>query len=141
MPIIIASSVEGELPIVIDIGASCSITFILLDFIDTPSKYSTKLLGSLTQVKTKVNGKGLVTLDIEDMNSVTKVINTTVYYVLSATIQLFPAQVYIPKNPFSTLCLIHKGVYQLSFWLWTRLEFPSFCSTEHNFPIVLSFFT
>ena len=90
---ILASPVPGKLPIVIDTGASCSNTPIWLDFTGPIGKWNKESLGSLTQVKTTVDGVGLVLWDIEDINGVAHAIETTAYYVYSATICLFSPQV------------------------------------------------
>ena len=88
-PHILTSSVPGELPIVINTGASSSITPILLDFTGPVGPCCTEALGSLTEVKTKIDGEGPVAWEIEDMNGVTKTINTTAYYVALAMIRIF----------------------------------------------------
>ena len=55
-PSIFASSCIGELPIVIDTGASCSITPLLSDFIEELSTPDIESLGSLTSTNTAVVG-------------------------------------------------------------------------------------
>jgi hypothetical protein len=55
-PAIYVSTNKDDLPIVIDTGASCTITPSLADFTST-TKPDTATLGSLTTVQTKVTGK------------------------------------------------------------------------------------
>jgi hypothetical protein len=80
-PAIYVSSNKDDLPIVIDTGASCTITPSLSDFTSQPTTTDTTTLGSLTTVQTKVAGQGLIEWDIEDVNGVVKKLRTTSYYV------------------------------------------------------------
>jgi hypothetical protein len=71
-PAIYVSTNKDDLPIVIDTGASCTITPTLSDFTSFPTKPDTDSLGSLTTVQTKVTGQGPIEWDIEDINGVLK---------------------------------------------------------------------
>ena len=64
-PMIYVSSRDDELPIVIDTGASCSITPDPLDFDDDPVTPEFSHLSGISP-KTAVNGQGNVTWVIED---------------------------------------------------------------------------
>ena len=119
----------------IDTGASCSITPIQLDFTGPIWKCKKESLGSLTQVKTKVDSVGPVMWDIKDMNGVTRAIETTAYYVSSATIHLFSPQVYTAANPSSSLLLTHAGVH-LTLACGTRLSFPVQSSNNLLFVLI-----
>jgi hypothetical protein len=66
-PAIYVSANKGDFPIVIDTGASCTITPTLSDFTSRPTKPDTATLGSLTTVQTKVSGQGPIKWDIEDV--------------------------------------------------------------------------
>ena len=79
-------SVYGELPIVIDTGALMSITPILSNFTSPIKPSVIDSLGSLTKVKTPVQGQGPIALHVEDINDVQSTIDTVVYWVPSATI-------------------------------------------------------
>ena len=68
---IFTSCHHNKLPIVIDTGASMSITPELTDFAITPIPSTTKSLGSLTTAKTTVAGESKATWMIEDFNGVT----------------------------------------------------------------------
>jgi hypothetical protein len=85
-PAIYVSTNKDDLPIVIDTGASCTITPSLSDFTSKPTTPDTATLGSLTTVQTKVSGQGPIEWDIEDVNGVHKKLRTTSYYVPEATI-------------------------------------------------------
>jgi hypothetical protein len=80
-PAIYVSPNKDHLPIVIDTGASCTITPTLSDFISKPTKSDTATLGSLTTVQTKVSGQGLIEWDIEDVDGVLTKLRTVSYYV------------------------------------------------------------
>ena len=67
-PSIFASSRSGELPIVIDTGASCSITPLRANFIEALSTPDIPSLGSLTSTYTAVFGQLRVKWDIEDFH-------------------------------------------------------------------------
>ena len=58
----------GELPIVIEPGASCSITPLRSDFISNLSTPDITSLGSLSSADTAVVGQGNVLWDIEDFH-------------------------------------------------------------------------
>ena len=67
-PSIFASSHIGELPIIIDTGASCSITPPCSDFIEESSTPDSASLGSLTSTDTAVVGQSQIQWDIEDFH-------------------------------------------------------------------------
>ena len=78
-PIILQWSVPGELPIVIDTGASMSIIPILSDFTGPIKPPDTDSLGSLTDVRTPVQGQGPISWHVEDINGVQSTIDTVAY--------------------------------------------------------------
>ena len=85
-PAIFTSSRLGELPIVIDTGASCSITPLRSDFIGDLSTPDITSLGSLTSTDTAVVGQGNVLWDVEDFHGERRSITTKAYLVPSGTI-------------------------------------------------------
>jgi hypothetical protein len=134
-PAIYVSTNKEDLPIVIDTGASCTITPTLSDFISTPTKSDTASLGSLTTVQTKVSGQGLIEWDIEDVNGVLKKLRTTSYYVPEATIRLFSPQAYFKANPKGSLTLNIDGIF-IHMPCGTSLKFP--IQSGSNLPIMLT---
>jgi hypothetical protein len=109
-PAIYVSSNKDDLPIVIDTGASCTITPSLSDFTANPTKQDTATLGSLTIVQTKVTGQGPIEWEIEDVNGVLKKLRTTSYYVPEATVRLFSPQAYFKANPKGSLTLNNNRI-------------------------------
>jgi hypothetical protein len=134
-PSIYVSPNQDDLPIVIDTGASCTITPSLSDFISHPTTSDTKKLGSLTTVETKVSGQGPIEWEIEDVNGVTKKLSTMSYYVPEATIRLFSPQIYFKENPTAHLTLNVNGI-ELHMPCGTILKFPT--QPGSNLPIMLT---
>ena len=134
-PAIYVSTNNDELPIVIDTGASCTITPTLSDFTSMPTKPDTTTLGSLTTVQTKVTGQGPIEWDIEDVNGVLKKLRTISYYVPQATIRLFSPQAYFKANPKGSLTLNIEGIF-LHMPCGTNLKFP--IQPGSNLPIMLT---
>ena len=85
-PAVFASSRLEELPIVIDTGASCSITPVCSDFIEDLSTPDITSLGSLTSMDTAVVGRERVLWDVEDFHGTRQSITTKSYLVPSGTI-------------------------------------------------------
>jgi hypothetical protein len=121
--------------LVIDTGASCTITPTLSDFTSIPTKSSTASLGSLTTVQTKVSGQGHIEWEIEDVNGVLKKLRTISYYVPEATIRLFSPQAYFKANPKGSLTLNIDGIF-LHMPCGTSLKFP--IQPRSNLPIMLT---
>ena len=132
--VIYQSSNVTELPIVIDTGASCSITPIIDDFDDTIQKPDITGLNQLSG-KTSVIGQGLVTWTIEDMCGVRRKIQTKAYYVPQASIRLFSPQVYIGDHETASLLLDHTGV-KFTLKCGTKLTFP--LNVHSNLPFMLT---
>jgi hypothetical protein len=121
-PEIYVSSNNKELPIVIDTGASSSITPIASDFTSEISKAD---LQELKQVNgtTPVCGQGIVEWPIEDVEGVRRSIVTEAYFVPDAGIRLFSPQIYIGKNKTSMLVCDSDGI-QFTLKCGTILRFP-----------------
>jgi hypothetical protein len=134
-PAIYVSTNKDDLPIVIDTGASCTITPSLADLTSKPTKPDTATLGSLTTVQTKVTGQGPIEWDIEDVNGVLKKLKTTSYYVPEATIRLFSPQAYFKANPKGSLTLNIDGIF-LHMPCGTSLKFS--IQPGSNLPIMLT---
>ena len=135
-PSIFTSSITGELPIVIDTGASCSITPLLSDFTSPPTTADTKSLGSLTSASTTVTGQGPIEWKIEDMHGVCRPLPTTAYLVPEATVRLFSPQVYIRENPTTASLYLNSTGITLTMACATQLHFP--IQDGSNLPIMLT---
>jgi hypothetical protein len=128
------SSCSKELPIVIDTGASGSITPIASDFVNGIHKAD---LQSLNQVngKTPVCGQGLVEWPIEDVEGTRRTITTEAYYVPDAGIRLFSPQVYIGTNKTANMHIDHNGI-AFTLKCGTLLRFPF--NKGNNLPFMLT---
>jgi hypothetical protein len=133
-PEIYVSSRNDELPIVIDTGASGSISPIASDFVNGIHKAD---LQTLKQVNgtTPVCGEGPVHWKIEDIDGIRRTISTDAYYVPDATIRLFSPQVYIGNNKTSNLLIDHNGTH-FTLKCGTVLRFP--INKSNNLPFMLT---
>jgi hypothetical protein len=84
---------EDCIPIVIDTGASVSVTPVLTDFIGPLRPCATANLKGLSG-STEVIGEGTVNWLVRDMFGNKRKIRTTAYYVPEASIRLFSPQTY-----------------------------------------------
>ncbi|OEU11009.1 hypothetical protein FRACYDRAFT_193219, partial [Fragilariopsis cylindrus CCMP1102] len=110
-PAVYHSNKPDELPIVIDTGASCSITPVHSDFISTIQPSKVPVLNNISGT-TAVVGQGTIEWNIQDANGIVKPIQTSAYYVPQATIRLFSPQVYInnDKSKTSEMTLNSRGI-------------------------------
>ena len=134
------STKPRELPIVIDTGASCSVTPNIHDFIYPPTKASTNTMEGLNGQTTDVLGEGTIKWEIEDQKGILGNIETTAYYVPSANIRLFSPQSYIrdhkiQRNPKCQMLLDEAGI-SLTTAQGTVLTFP--IQTGSNLPFMLT---
>ena len=104
-PMIYLSANTDELPIIIDTGASCSLTPIPSDFDGRLTKPDITGLAQVSGEAT-VAGAGTVTWNIEDLRGIRRPITTKAYYVPSASIRLFSPQSYIGDSDKAALLLI-----------------------------------
>jgi len=134
IPEIYISINSKELPIVIDTGASSSITPIATDFTTEISKAD---LQELKQVNgtTAVCGQGTVVWPIEDVVGVRRSITTDAYYVPDAGIRLFSPQDYIRKNKTAALVCNCDGI-RFTLKCGTILRFPF--NKSNNLPFMLT---
>jgi hypothetical protein len=86
-----------EFPIVIDSGASVSVTPHIRDFRGPLQKCPTKSLDGLSS-KTEVLGMVKVTWEVKDFYGVKMTITTMAYYVPTANIRLFSPKVYFDEQ-------------------------------------------
>jgi hypothetical protein len=134
-PAVYHSNETDELPIVIDTGASCSLTPIHSDFIGTIDPSNVPTLNNISG-KTPVVGQGRIEWNIQDVNGVVKPIQTTAYYVPQATIRLFSPQVYIAEDKSNTSeMVLTKDRVSFILACGNRLTFP--INRGSNLPIML----
>jgi len=121
-PLVFLSQNHCDLPIIIDTGASCSLTPNATDFTGPLSKAD---ISGLSQVsgRATVAGSGTVAWNIEDQNGVRRKITTNAYFVPSATVRLFSPQVYIGNNRKARLLVDHRGA-SLTLKCGSTLSFP-----------------
>ena len=97
-PLIYVSKRPNELPIVVDAGASCSVTPNLKDFILPPAPPDTASMQGLNGQKTDVTSLGIASWDIEDARGARDVLRIAAYLVPQANIRLFSPQVHIQEQ-------------------------------------------
>jgi len=116
------SNGNDNLPIVLDSGASLSITPNRNDFIQDLSVSDVSELKGLSHTE-HVVGKGVVEWTIRDVFGTVRTIRTTAYYVPAASIRLFSPQQYFSETSSGSLLLTHRHA---NFVLHdgTDLEFP-----------------
>ena len=128
------SSAGADAPIVIDTGASTSLTPDLSDFVTPLEPVQSAEVNGLTG-KTKVVGKGLVEWTIRDYWGVVQVIRTTAVFVPDASIRLFSPQAYFQDNEGKGRCVIEGRKSRLELPNGAVLEFPYNCGS--NLPLML----
>ena len=111
------SSDPTEPPIVIDTGASCSISPLCNDFLRMKKRSDLSEFKQFDR-KAYVSGQDYVSWAIEDLSGVQERIETPAYLVPDAKIRLFSPQTYICDNPSASLLLNHEGV--ILYWLVAR---------------------
>lgn len=141
-PSIYVSSKPTELPIVIDTGASCSVTPIATDFVGgIPSKCTkTTRMEGLNGEHTPVLGAGPISWDIEDVDGVRAQLKTIAYYAPKAQIRLFSPQAFFAEQ--STLNNLDLKLYvsnddaTLEISKTTTLRFP--IQQTNKLPLMLT---
>jgi hypothetical protein len=132
---IYVSSRDDEPPVVIDTGASGSITPLGSDFEDGIIHQAD--LQELKQVNgsTPVCGQGTVNWHIEDVEGTQRLLRTEAYYVPDAGIRLFSPQVYIGNNKTARLLIDHTGIL-FTMKCGTVMRFPF--NKSNNLPFMLT---
>ena len=134
MSVYLNAADDADLPVVIDTGASTSLTPRLEDF-DGPIKdCETTELNGLSSTTTVV-GVGMAAWTLKDVFGVVRTIRTRAYYVPEAQIRLFSPQTYFQEqakgelsvNAFRSRLTLHDG---------SELEFPF--HPNSNLPLMLS---
>ena len=139
-PTVYVSSTPKELPIVIDTGASCSVTPNPLDYTERPTVADIDRMEGLSGNTAEVVGIGPVLWDIEDCKGIRDAVETTAYLVPSANIRLFSPQVYVAEqaskqNTHCRLVIDTEGA-ALTLANGTILRFP--IAQGSNLPFMLT---
>jgi hypothetical protein len=122
-----------ELPIVIDTGASLSLTPVRSDFVGEIHSCDTRDLQGISS-STKVVGKGLVEWTVRDVFGVIRRIRTEAYYVPDASIRLFSPQKYFQEQEAGEyVCDSKRATLKLADG--STLEFPF--NRGSNLPLML----
>jgi hypothetical protein len=120
-------------PIVIDNGASVSVTPVLTDFIRPLRPCATANLKGLSG-SPEVIGEGTVNWLVRDMFGNKRKIRTTAYYVPEASIRIFSPQTYFKEKKAGSLLITHDRT-TLTLKDGSRMDFPY---QENNLPLVLT---
>ena len=99
---------EASMPIIIDTGASRSISPHKSDFIEF--KDHEMNIGTINS-SSKVQGAGIVRWKVTDQNDVTSVIETAAYYIPDATIRLYSPQYHFRENCGGSLKMDNVGLH------------------------------
>ena len=135
-PAVYHSNKPAELPIVIDTGASCSISPVHSDFISNILPADVPSLNNISGT-TAVVGQGTIEWRIQDAKGIVKPIQTSAYYVPTATIRLFSPQVYIKNDTSGTSeMLLQRNGIHLVLSCGSRLFFP--INRNSNLPVMLT---
>jgi hypothetical protein len=111
-----------EMPIVIDSGASVSVTPHIRDFRGPLQKCPTKSFDGLSS-KTEVSGMGKVTWEVQYFYGVKRTITTMAYYVPTSNIRLFAPKVYFDEQNGGSYHM-EKNMTRLTLGDDTPMEFP-----------------
>jgi hypothetical protein len=125
---------EGELPIVIDSGASFSVTPNIHDFVGPIRPCSRSELNGLN-TKISVIGEGDIQWKFQDVFGTVRTLTATAYYVPDAGVRLFSPQIYFMKHQCGSYTMDHKGS-SLTLRDGTTLQFPY--NDGSSLPIMLT---
>jgi hypothetical protein len=125
---------EHEIPVIIDTGASTSLTPVIGDFLGDLEPAPMNEIKGLT-AKTRVVGKGTVEWAIRDYWNVVCIIRTTAYNVPDAAVRLFSPQAYFQENANQGKCVIEGIKTVLHLPNGSTMEFPY--NPGNNLPIML----
>ena len=112
-----------------------SIISILSNITGPIKPLNTDSLGSLTDIKTPVQGQGPISWHVEDINGVQSTIDTVACWVPSATIQLFLSQVYTAVNPTASVYIDKDGI---CLTLTTGIHVHFQVQATNNLPFMLT---
>jgi hypothetical protein len=103
-PYVLHTADDSHLPVVVDTGASISISPNVSDFVGPITKPFCESLQGLGE-STKVDGQGIIEWQIRDVLGTTRTIRTNGYLVRSAAIRLFSPQTYFKEQESSNASL------------------------------------
>ena len=112
-----------ELPVVIDTGASTSITSVLSDFVGPLQTASVSEISGISST-TRIAGKGIVEWHIIDYWNIVRTIRTEAYYAPDTNIRLFSPQVYFQEHNNNGKCTVYGQTIALDLPDGSHLEFP-----------------
>jgi hypothetical protein len=127
------SNRPDDLPIVIDTGASTSLTPNIADFVGELQLSKTTEITGLNSTST-IKGVGTVEGSSCDVFGTIRVIRTPAYYVPDATIRLFSPQTYFKENGHGE-CRVNSTGTSLELADGSMLEFPY--NRGSNLPMIL----
>ena len=133
MSIYLNNNGDDLLPIVIDSGASCSLTPNKHDFIGDIRPATISELRGLSNT-TKVLGVGTVEWTIRDVFGAVRALKTEAYYVPEANIRLFSPQMYFHEQQKGQLVMNHSNT-MLCLADGSTLVFPY--NSQNNLPLML----
>ena len=133
MTIYLSNKGDDLLPIVIDSGASISLTANYNDFVGPIRPATITELQGLSHT-TKVHGVGKVEWTVRDVFGATRTIKTQAYYVPEATVRLFSPQTYFREQQKGYLRLDHSST-TLELSDGYLLQFPY--NSNNNLPLML----
>jgi hypothetical protein len=113
---------DNDLPIVIDSGASFSVSPTISDFVGAIRPCRTTHLNGL-KGKINVVGEGDVEWTVQDIFGTTRKLRSTAYYIPNASVRLFSPQTYFQKLSAGSFKMDHKGT-NLTLKDGTTLAFP-----------------
>ena len=88
---------KAEIPVIIDTGASISLTPVITDFVGEIEPADLDSLQGLSS-KTKVCGQGIVNWKIQDMFGIVRTVSTKAYYVPDASTRLMSPQRFFQEH-------------------------------------------
>lgn len=124
---------QQELPIVLDTGASTSVTPVREDFIEPLQLPATSVLHGL-KGEVQVIGYGKVRWTVHDLYGRTRTLQTHAYYVPGAKIRLFSPQVYFQEQK-KGHCIIEQNHVTMTLPDSSALTFPY--NSGSNIPLML----
>ena len=133
MTVYLSDQGDDLLPIVIDSGASISLTANYNDFVGPIRPATITELQGLSHT-TKVHGVGQVIWTVRDVFGTTRTIKTQAYYIPEATVRLFSPQTYFREQQKGHLGLDHSST-TLQLHDGSLLHFPY--NTNNNLPLML----
>ena len=133
MTVYLSNQGDDLLPIVIDSGASISLTANYNDFVGPIRPATITELQGLSHT-TKVHGVGQVKWTVRDVFGATRTIKTEAYYVPEPTVRLFSPQTYFCEQEQGHLRLDHSST-TLQLHDGSLLHFPY--NANNNLPLML----